>query len=156
MSHLVVLHEPDDRLRVLSQEIDPSTITSPDMRKLIVDLKETMKREDGVGIAAPQVDVHKRVIIVDLPDRGPTGFFNPEITERSFKMVDSTEGCLSVPECSGIVKRHRGVTVHAWNENGEKETLKVTDLSAIVFQHEIDHLDGILFIDRAEKIRRAR
>ncbi len=156
MSHLVVLHEPDDRLRIQSQAIDTQTISSPEMKKLLSDLKETMKREDGVGIAAPQVGVHKRVIIVDLPDRGPTGFFNPEITERSFKMVDSTEGCLSVPECSGIVKRHRGVTVHAWNENGEEETLKVTDLSAIVFQHEIDHLDGILFIDRAEKIKRYR
>lgn len=156
MSHLVVLHEPDDRLRTVSHDIDPSTITSPEMRKLIVDLKETMKLEDGVGIAAPQVGVHKRVIIVDLPDRGPSGFFNPIITERSFKMVDSTEGCLSVPECSGIVKRHRGVTVEVWNEEGAKETLKVTDLSAIIFQHEIDHLDGILFIDRAEKIKKYR
>lgn len=156
MSHLVVLHEPDDRLRVLSQDIDTATIASPEMRKLVVDLKETMKLEDGVGIAAPQVGVHKRVIIVDLPDRGPSAFFNPVITERSFKMVNSTEGCLSVPECSGIVKRHRGVTVEAWNEQGEKEILKVTDLSAIIFQHEIDHLDGILFIDRAEKIKKYR
>jgi peptide deformylase len=156
MSHLVVLHEPDDRLRTTSQEIDRTTIASPEMRKLIFDLKETMKLEDGVGIAAPQVGVHQRVIIVDLPDRGPSAFFNPVITERSFKLIDSTEGCLSVPECSGIVKRHRGVTVDTLNEQGEKETLKVTDLSAIIFQHEIDHLDGILFIDRAEKIRRIR
>jgi peptide deformylase len=153
--HLLVLHDPDDRLRLVSKDIDPATIASQDMQKLIADLKETMKLEDGVGIAAPQVNVHKRIIIVDLPDRGPCAFFNPIITERSFKIIDSTEGCLSVPECSGIVKRHRGVTIKTWNERGEEEILKVTDLSAIVFQHEIDHLDGILFIDRAEKIRRA-
>lgn len=154
MSHLVVLHEPDDRLRVTSQEIDVTTIGSEEIQKLIKDLKETMELEDGVGIAAPQVGVHKRIIIVDLPDRGPSAFFNPNILERSFKLIDSTEGCLSVPNCSGIVKRHRGVTVKAWNEQGNEETLKVTDLSAIIFQHEIDHLDGILFIDRAEKIKR--
>lgn len=154
MSHLVVLHEPDDRLRITSQEVDYATIRSAETQNLLKDLKETMKLENGVGIAAPQVGVHKRIIIVDLPDRGPHAFFNPRILERSFKMIDSTEGCLSVPNCSGIVKRHRGVTVNAWNEEGKEETLKVTDLSAIIFQHEIDHLDGILFIDRAEKIRK--
>ncbi len=152
--HLPVLHEPDDRLRAVSQEIDTATILSPEMQKLVVDLKETMQLEDGIGIAAPQVGMQKRVIIVDLPDRGPTAFFNPRILERSFKMIDSTEGCLSVPECSGLVKRHRGVTVHAWNAEGVEETLKVVELSAIIFQHEIDHLDGILFIDRAEKIKK--
>lgn len=156
MSHLIVLQEPDDRLRKLSEEIDVSTITSPKRQKFIADLKETMKLEDGIGIAAPQVGVHERIIIVDLPDRGPSAFFNPVITERSFKMIDSTEGCLSVPECSGIVKRHRGVTVRVWNEEGKEETFKVVDLSAIVFQHEIDHLDGVLFIDRAEKIKKYR
>lgn len=156
MSHLVVLHEPDDRLRIISDDVLESTISSLETQKLVADLKDTMRLENGVGIASPQVGVHKRIIIVDLPDRGPSAFFNPVITERSFKMIDSTEGCLSVPECSGIVKRHRGVTVETLNEQGKKETLKLVDLSAIVFQHEIDHLDGILFIDRAEKIRKYR
>lgn len=154
MSHLTVLQEPNEQLRLVSQPIDINTITSPRMQKFIADLKETMNLEDGIGIAAPQVNVQERIIIVDLPDRGPSAFFNPVITERSFKMIDSTEGCLSVPECSGIVKRHRSVTVRAWNEQGNEEILKLADLSAIVFQHEIDHLDGILFIDRAEKIKR--
>ncbi len=156
MTHLIVLHEPDDRLRIVSAPIDPSEITQEATRTFIRNLKQTMRLEDGVGIAAPQVNVHKRIIIVDLPERGPSAFFNPEIIERSFKTVESVEGCLSVPECSGIVNRHRSVTVRAYNEQAEEETLKLQGFPAIVFQHEIDHLDGVLFIDRATNIRKAR
>ncbi len=149
-----VLCDPNPELRVVSQPVADERISSTEMQKLIKDLIETMAAENGVGIAAPQIGVHERVIIADT-DEGPRAFFNPEITERSFKMIESEEGCLSVPGKWGFVKRHRSVSVKAKNEKGENVSLKAEGLLAIIFQHEIDHLDGILFIDRAENISRA-
>lgn len=150
-----VLHEPDDQLRVKSEIVSSDRVTSPEMKLLIDELKETMKIENGVGIAAPQIGVHDRVIIAET-DGIPTAYINPVITERSFRMVDSEEGCLSVPGCIGIVRRHRSVTVKATIEDGSPVTINARELLAIIFQHEIDHLDGILFIDRAEKIRKTK
>lgn len=149
-----VLHEPNDELRKKSEVVSADRVTTPEMKLLIDELKETMGKENGVGIAAPQIGVHDRVIIAEN-DGVPTAYINPEITERSFRMVDSEEGCLSVPGCWGIVKRHRSVTVKATIETGENVVLKAQGLLSIIFQHEIDHLDGILFIDRAEKIKKA-
>lgn len=146
-----VLHEPNTELRIVSQPVATERLGTPEMAKLIADMKETMEKENGVGIAAPQIGVHDRVIIVET-EEGPTAFINPEILERAFKMVDSEEGCLSVPGTWGIVKRHRAVTVKALLEDGSKTQFKADGLLAIIFQHEIDHLDGVLFIDRVEKI----
>lgn len=145
-----VLHEPNQELRIVSSPVSDERILSPDMQKLVKDLLETMEKENGVGIAAPQIGVHERIIIVETED-GPRAFFNPEILERSFKMVDSEEGCLSVPGTWGYVKRHRSVTVKVKDETGAIKQFKADGLQAIVFQHEIDHLDGILFIDRVER-----
>lgn len=153
MSTMTVLHNPNKELRVVSKPVALDNVNTPEIKKLVKDLKDTMKKENGVGIAAPQVGVHERVIIAET-ENGPTAFINPEITERSFKMVDSEEGCLSVPGCWGIVERHRTVTVKALQEDGTPVTLKAKDLLAIIFQHEIDHLDGILFIDRATDLRK--
>lgn len=149
-----VLHEPNDELRKKSEAISVDRITTPEMKLLIDELKETMGKEKGVGIAAPQIGVHDRVIIVEN-DGVLIAYINPEITERSFRMVENEEGCLSVPGCWGVVKRHRSVTVKAIIETGENVVLKAQGLLSIIFQHEIDHLDGILFIDRAENIRKA-
>ncbi len=149
-----VLHEPNEQLRIKSDAVSDDRIVTPEMKLLIEELKETMALENGVGIAAPQIGVHDRVIIAETDGR-PVAYINPEITERSFRMVDSEEGCLSVPGCWGIVKRHRSVGVKATTETGEKIGIKAQGLLAIIFQHEIDHLDGILFIDRAEKIHKA-
>jgi peptide deformylase len=149
-----VLHEPNDELRKKSDEVSVDRVNTPEMKLLIDELKETMSKENGVGIAAPQIGVHDRVIIAET-DGVPTAYINPVITERSFRMVDSEEGCLSVPGCWGIVKRHRSVSVKATLENGEPIALKAQGLLSIIFQHEIDHLDGILFIDRAEKVKKA-
>ena len=148
---LKVLHLPDKELRVVSQPVAVDQAASKDIKSLIEDLKVTMKKENGIGIAAPQVGVHERVIIVDMHGK-PTAFINPEITQKSFKLVDSDEGCLSVPGKWGVVKRHRGVTVKALDANGQPVSLKAHGLIAIIFQHEIDHLDGILFVDRAEEL----
>lgn len=152
MSTMTVLHNPNKELRVVSEPVALDRLGSKELKKLIKDLKDTMKEENGVGIAAPQVGVHERVIIAET-EEGPTAFINPEITERAFKLVDSEEGCLSVPGVWGIVKRHRAVTVKALKEDGTPVQFKANGLLAIIFQHEIDHLDGILFIDRATELR---
>ena len=148
-----VLHEPDQELRKKSELVTPDRFLSPEMKLLIKELKETMAVENGVGIAAPQIGVHDRVIIVDN-DGQINGYINPEITQRSFRMVESEEGCLSVPGCWGLVRRHRSVKVKAIGEDGAPVTIDAQGLLATVFQHEIDHLDGILFIDRAEKVKK--
>lgn len=148
-----VLHEPNDNLRIKSELVSADRVQTPEMQLLIAELVETMKQENGIGIAAPQIGVHDRVIIVEQAGT-PTAYINPRITERSFRMIESEEGCLSVPGCWGVVKRHRSVTVHAVTQDGEEVVLKAQGLLATVFQHEIDHLDGILFIDRAEHIKK--
>lgn len=149
-----VLHNPDPELRVKSLDVSKERIGTPEMALLIQELRETMTTENGIGIAAPQIGVHDRVILAEI-DGKTDAYINPVITERSFRMIDSEEGCLSVPGTWGYVKRHRSVSVSALNENGESISLKVQGLESTIFQHEIDHLDGILFIDRADEITRA-
>ncbi|MFA5945456.1 MAG: peptide deformylase [Patescibacteria group bacterium] len=153
MKSLPVLHNPNKELRVVSTPVALDRLGTKDFKTLVGELKATMKEENGVGIAAPQVGVHDRLIIAETK-AGPTAFINPEIVERSFKLVEGEEGCLSVPGVWGLVKRHRSVTVKAIQEDGTPIGLKATGLLAIIFQHEIDHLDGILFIDRATELRK--
>jgi len=148
MTKRTILTSPDAELRKVSQEISLDEIQHPETMKLIKDMKETMKLENGIGIAAPQINVHKRVIIVDVGQNQPQAFFNPKITSHSLIKTESEEGCLSVPGVFGIVKRHKSVTVEASTEQGVLEKFRADGLLSIVFQHEIDHLDGILFIDK--------
>lgn len=154
MSHLDVLHSPAPTLRQPSKEVPVSDIVSPRVSQLVKDMVETMKLEDGVGIAAPQVGVNERVIIVET-GAGPEAFVNPVITKRSFTKVDSEEGCLSVPGVYGIVRRHKGVRVEAYDTDGKKVEMDVKGFPAIIFQHEIDHLDGVLFVDRVVRYTQA-
>lgn len=151
MNALAVLHNPNPELRVISQPVTDVDILRTETQQLIDQLMETMAEENGVGIAAPQVGEHLRIIIVETP-HGVQAFINPEITSRSVRMVSSIEGCLSVPGISGAVKRHSSVKVKAKNRQGEMVEIKANGLQAIIFQHEIDHLDGILFIDRATNL----
>lgn len=151
MNALTVLHNPNPELRVISQPVTDADILRPETQQLIDQLMDTMVEENGVGIAAPQVGEHLRIIIVETP-HGVQAFINPEITSRSVRMVSSIEGCLSVPGISGAVKRHSSVKVKAKNRQGEMVEIKANGLQAIIFQHEIDHLDGILFIDRATNL----
>lgn len=124
--------------------------------QLLDDLYETLKQTpDGVGLAAPQVGVLRRAIVVDLSmeegGEGPFKLINPVIVKQSGEQV-CREGCLSVPGKLGDVTRPKKVIVEALNEKGEKVKIKAEDLLAVVFSHEIDHLDGILFIDKATEI----
>ena len=124
--------------------------------ELLEDLYETLKQTpDGVGLAAPQVGVLRRAIVVDLSmeegGEGPFKLINPVIVKRSGEQI-CREGCLSVPGKLGDVIRPKKVVVEALNEKGEKVVIKAQDLLAVVFSHEIDHLDGILFVDKAEEL----
>ncbi len=151
MPALTVLCNPNPELRVLSVALSTEEILLPHTQKLIDDMIVTMQVEDGVGLAAPQVGAHLRLIVAETP-RGNMAFINPVITSRSVRLINSTEGCLSVPGMSGVVKRHSSVKVTAQDRTGKTIELKANGLLSIIFQHEIDHLDGVLFIDRAEKV----
>ena len=143
----------DDLLRKKSRPFD--TVDEKAV-ELLEDMYETLKQTpDGVGLAAPQVGVLRRAIVVDLSteDGGPGPFklINPVIVKRSGEQV-CREGCLSVPGKLGDVIRPKKVVVEALNEKGEKVKIKAEDLLAVVFSHEIDHLDGILFVDKADEL----
>lgn len=105
----------------------------------------------GIGLAAPQVGTNKRIIIVQTKN-GPTAFINPKIFSTSLFKNSGEEGCLSVPGVWGVVKRFKKVKIKALNRQGEKIIIKADGLESRIFQHEIDHLDGLLFIDKVEKI----
>lgn len=137
----------------------------PALQKLIDDMVETMREAPGVGLAAPQVAVSQRLVVIeyapdseDLPeDAEPPEpklyiILNPEITAKSDEMVDGAEGCLSIPGYAGNVLRHKAITVKAFNRKGRPIKIKADGWLARIFQHEIDHLDGVLFIDKASKI----
>lgn len=142
-----ILTSPNEKLRQKSIDVSFVQMKSVETRILIADLKETMRQENGVGIAASQIGVLKRVIVVDTPT-GSQAFFNPKIVKHSFFKRKDEEGCLSVPGVFGIVKRYKFVVIEAFDENSNKITINAVNFLSTVFQHEIDHLNGILFIDK--------
>ena len=152
MSHLEVLKNPNKELRVKSRELSVEEIQSEKIQVLIENIKETMVAENGIGLAAPQIGEHVRLIIVET-GKGNTAFFNPRIIKKSERLVDSEEGCLSIPGVYGIVKRHKSIMLEALDRDGKTVKIKTGGLLSFVFQHEIDHLDGILFIDKAYTLK---
>jgi len=154
MSPRTVITHPNTLLRTPAELVDASDISSVEIQQLIDDLIETMKKENGIGIAAPQVGISKRVIIVDTGN-GPEAFINPLIVSRSFRKGHFVEeGCLSVPGVWGYVTRNKSVKIRAFNSQGEAISRKVRDVTSVIFQHEIDHLDGVLFIDKVDTYTR--
>jgi peptide deformylase len=151
---------------VLRKKAKAVTKFDEKLQTLIDDMVETMRAAPGVGLAAPQVGVSERVIVVeyyenedDVDDEEADGspkklytIVNPEITRKSKELEEGTEGCLSVPGLQGDVDRHLAITVKGLNRHGQPVTLKLKDWTARIFQHEIDHLNGILFTDLASKI----
>jgi len=125
----------------------------PEVLKLIEDMTETMYTASGVGLAAPQVGVAKRIIVIDGQEEGLIILVNPKIVEREGEASEE-EGCLSLPGIYSEVKRSKKVTVEGINQKGEKIKITRDGLIGRVFQHEIDHLEGILFIDRIGKVKR--
>ena len=142
-----VLKNPHPSLRQKSMAVDLGNLKDQATQDFIDELMLTMKDERGIGIAAPQVGRHDRIIIVE--NQGASAVFvNPKIISKSWRKMDSEEGCLSVPDVWGMVRRHRAVAVRGFDRFGEPMEVKAEGLASCVFQHEIDHLDGILFIDR--------
>lgn len=140
-------YEGDEILRKKSREI---TVVDDKIRTLLDDLVDTMYENDGVGLAAPQVGILKRAVVIDVEDGNVYKMVNPKIIKKSGEQVGQ-EGCLSVPEKKGIVRRPMNVTVEYLDENGKQVTLEAEELLARAICHEVDHLDGILFVDRAKK-----
>ena len=142
---------------VLRRKAEPVSELNEDVRRLIADMFETMYDEDGVGLAAPQVGVSERVIVVDPrePDVQPFALVNPEIRERGSDLDRGEEGCLSLPGLKDIVERSATVVVEGLGRDGEPLRIEAAGLLARVLQHEIDHLDGVLFIDRVSPLKRS-
>lgn len=145
-----IVTKEDKLLRKKSQVVPEIT---PNVIKLLDRMQETMYAANGVGLAAPQVGILKRVVVIDIGEDGPgvLRLINPEILERS-GWQNGPEGCLSCPGMYGDVKRSQYVKVKALNEQGEEIIIEAEDFLARALQHEIDHLEGILFIDTATNI----
>ena len=154
---LDVLQFPEPRLRVKAEPIAEGEVDE-DLRKLAADMAETMYEEPGIGLAAVQVGVAKRMIVVDTDwsegDRNLRVLLNPEVVEASGSAVSEEEACLSVPDFSSDVERYARVLVRARTLDWEEVEYDVTGLESFCLQHEIDHLDGILYIDRISRLKR--
>ena len=141
---------PTASLRERSVEVDPKAIGTPEFQLFLDELIETMFVEDGVGIASPQVGRNERIFIVN-EKAGPKAYINPTVTPVGNGEQDSEEGCLSVPGVWGMVKRAKKVHVQALDRHARRVDFDAKGFMAVVFQHEFDHLNGVLFIDKAYK-----
>ena len=148
MAQLKIRTEHDPALRKKSR---PGTEITPRSLTLLDDMLETMRLADGVGLAAPQVGVLRRIVVIEVTPDEVLELINPKIVSQSGEMT-GVEGCLSVPGKQGIVKRPSFVRVEALDRNGVLQTYEGTEMLARCFCHEIDHLDGILYTDKADKI----
>jgi peptide deformylase len=144
MTILRIYNIPADT--VLWQKAKRIPVIDGSIQRLIDNMIETMQKANGVGLAAPQVGISLRVIILQMPGEGPLAIINPEIIERSGEQ-EVTEGCLSVPGCYGDISRSTQVTVKGLDRTGKKIKIKANGLMAEALEHEIDHLNGILYID---------
>lgn len=173
MSIKKIIQKGEDVLREIAKEVPAEKITTPEIQKILSEMKESLdSQDDGVAIAAPQIGVPMRIFVVsrkvfEMPEEAsdieaeqadsdkPKDliFINPEILKLSKKREWMEEGCLSVRWLYGQVKRSTNATVRAYNEKGEQFTRGAGGLLAQIFQHEIDHLEGTLFVDKAEDIQ---
>ena len=154
MSRLDILHFPDPRLR---RRAEPVNVVDDDVRRLIDDMLETMYDAPGIGLSAPQVNVAKRVITIDMSEdrNAPLCLVNPEIRTVSGE-TETEEGCLSVPGVYELVTRPERVRVSALDRDGRSREIEAEGLLAVCIQHEIDHLDGLLFVDYLSRLKRQR
>jgi peptide deformylase len=147
---MAVLEIVKEGAPVLRKQAEPVTQVTKRIRRLVKDMLDTMYEANGVGLAAPQVGMSQRIIVVDVGE-GPVVLINPEIEEAAGSEIDS-EGCLSIPGRWGYVERAQEVVVTGLNDSGRSVRLRADGLFARALQHEIDHLDGVLFIDKALEI----
>ncbi|MFH0988113.1 MAG: peptide deformylase [Parcubacteria group bacterium] len=151
---LPIITYPNDILRKKAESIDPGQIRSPKIQRLITEMKETLTDNNGLGLAAPQIGESVRLIIVETPASpagGPDGqlaLINPQIIKKSWRKEINEEGCLSFPGVYRNIKRPLKVEVRAYDEQGRQLEISARGLAACEIQHEVDHLNGILIIDK--------
>jgi len=155
MAQLNILRYPDPRLHTVAR---PVAEIDARIARLVEDMLDTMYASDGIGLAATQVDVHERVIVIDVSESRdkPLVLINPEITWRSEDLVMAEEGCLSVPSFYDSVQRHTRVNVRAQDRRGQPFDLEASELLAVCVQHEMDHLLGKVFVDYLSLLKRNR
>ena len=154
------LLQPSEPVEIVENKIDEKILS------LIEDMGETMFAAPGVGLAAPQIGINKRIIVYDImagikqdPEEEPQkkefkALINPEIIKKTGSIVSEDEGCLSVPDLTSNVKRYEKVTIKAISPEGKKLEFNAEDINAIIMQHEIDHLDGVLFFERISLLKK--
>jgi len=154
MALLPILRFPDPRLKKVAQ---PVTKVDASIRKLAADMAETMYEAPGIGLAATQVDVHKRVVVIDISEdkNDLRVFINPELSQCVGAQTGE-EGCLSVPGIYDKVERAEQVTVSYLDLEGKPQTLRAEGLLAVCLQHELDHLNGLVFVDHLSQLKQAR
>lgn len=154
MALLEVLHFPDPRLRTVAKPVDQVT---PEIKTMAENMIETMYDENGVGLAATQINFHYRLVVIDVSETRdqPMVLINPEIIEQSGE-EESQEGCLSVPDTNADVKRSEFVTLQFQDIDGKVQIINADGLLAVCIQHELDHLDGKLFIDYLSPFKQKR
>jgi peptide deformylase len=150
---ILTLPKENKRLRQKSRPVKKDDIESPETKRLVADMIRTMQVKDGAGLAAPQIGKLIRLAVVNTKD-GPLPLFNPELVKKSLAKEVTEEGCLSVPRIFGPVKRHRSVVCAYLDQDGREQKLEGSGLLARALQHELDHLDGVLFIDKLEPSRK--
>jgi peptide deformylase len=155
MALLSILRYPDPRLHTVAA---PVAVVDGEVRRLVDDMLETMYAAEGVGLAATQVNVHRRVIVMDTTEERnqPLVLINPELVAVSEEMRTADEGCLSVPAVFDEVQRHARVTVRALDRQGQPWTMEVEGLAAVCVQHEMDHLAGKVFVEYLSPLKRER
>jgi peptide deformylase len=155
MSLLPILEFPDPRLRTKAVPVEASRVTEPEFQRLLDDMFETMYDAPGIGLAASQVDVHQRFMVIDVSEERnePRVFINPEIVQKAGEQIYQ-EGCLSVPGIFADVSRANEITVRFLGRDGQPHELSADGLLAVCIQHEMDHLDGKLFVDYLSPLKR--
>lgn len=155
MPILKIVTNPNPILRKKSVEIKKDEMASKKIQRLCLGMTKTMLARDGIGLAAPQIGKNIRLCIVNIKN-GPLALINPKIIKKSWAKEWGEEGCLSLPNVFGEVRRHKKIICNYINEKGKKEKISAEGLLARVVQHEIDHLDGILFVDKARNIKNVK
>ena len=150
-----ILEFPDSRLRTVAKAVE---MVDDSIRLLVDDMFETMYDAQGIGLAATQIDVHLRVVVIDLQDNQnqPLVMINPEFETLTRELDEMQEGCLSVPGVYEVVKRPDRIRLRALNRNGEAYEIEAEGLLAVCIQHECDHLSGKLFVDHLSTLKRSR
>lgn len=148
-----ILRYPDKRLFIKAIKVSESEFGSEGLHDIVDKMFKTMSRYKGIGLAATQVDIHKRIIVIELDDNKYV-IINPEIVNKSETLTSSREGCLSVPQVYGEVSRPDSISLHYQDLKGEDNYIDADGLLATCIQHEIDHLNGIVYVDRMKGLKK--